>query len=587
MSWALYVQITSMNMPISTLKLEHAGTSLAGTRAQNQDAILLKIPDSQHDLMHKGIVACIADGVSCSDQSQRASHTAVVQFVNDYFATPSSWSIKHSAGKILTSINAWLYEEGSKQALNHNGLVTTFSCVIIKSNTAHLFHVGDTRIYLFRDGQLKQLTKDHQRINLAKQAYLTRALGMDSNLDVDYQQLSLQKGDRFILTSDGVHDALDVESLLNSNSFSQQETSDLLCHHAFEQGSQDNLSALVFDIRDLPAHTLPEHQSSMLSRSIPPVLIEGNKLDHFTVLKTLYSGSRSHVYLVQDELTGEKRVLKAPSEQYRDDIDYLKAFANELWVGTQLKNKRVMRVYPSPSDSRFVYQICEYIEGITLRQWMYDNPRASLPKTREILDEIIKALRVFQRADMVHRDLKPENIIVTPSGEMKIIDFGAVRVKGLEEITPESPDSIPLGAVNYIAPEYLDSGEATLVSDLFSVAVIGFEMLTGELPYKPTTSQNLQAARHTKWLYRSLSDYRDDIPSWVDLVFRKATHHLPNRRYQVLGNFITDLYVPNSVLQKELKESPLIKRNPLLFWKTIALLATAAAVIEMLWLISS
>ncbi|GAM67075.1 serine/threonine protein kinase [Vibrio sp. JCM 19236] len=99
-------------------------------------------------------------------------------------------------------------------------------------------------------------------------------------------------------------------------------------------------------------------------------------------------------------------------------------------MGTQLKNKRVMKVYPTPVESKFVYQICEYIEGITLRQWMYDNPKPSLQQARSILDETIKALRVFQRADMVHRDLKPENIMITPNGEVKIIDFGAVKVKG-------------------------------------------------------------------------------------------------------------------------------------------------------------
>ncbi|GAM60709.1 serine/threonine protein kinase [Vibrio ishigakensis] len=531
-------------------------------------------------------MACIADGVSCSDQSQRASHTAVVQFVNDYFATPSSWSIKHSASKILTAINSWLYEEGSKQALTHNSLVTTFSCVIIKSNTAHIFHVGDTRIYLLRDGELELITKDHQRTNLAKQAYLTRALGMDSNLDVDYQQLSLKKGDRFILTTDGVHDSLDVSSKVSSTDLTSQQISDQLCQSALEKGSEDNLSALVLDILDLPAQSLPEHQLSVLSRSIPPALDEGHKLDHFKVLKILHAGARSHVYQVLDETSGEIRVLKTPSEQYRDELDYLKGFANEQWVGTQLKNKRVMKVYPTPVESKFVYQICEHIEGMTLRQWMYDNPKPSLQQARSILDETVKALRVFQRADMVHRDLKPENIMITPSGEVKIIDFGAVKVKGLEEISPESQDTVPLGAVNYIAPEYLNTGKANLVSDLFSVAVIGYEMLTGELPYKPTTSQNLNAARHTKWVYRSLSDYRDDIPAWVDLVFKKATHHLPNRRYQVLGDFIADLYIPNPVLQKEKDESPLIKRNPVLFWKILALMATGVALVETLMLVS-
>ncbi|GAM58932.1 serine/threonine protein kinase [Vibrio ishigakensis] len=258
---------------------------------------------------------------------------------------------------------------------------------------------------------------------------------MDSNLDVDYQQLSLKKGDRFILTTDGVHDTLDVSSQVSSASLTSQQLSDQLCQSALEKGSEDNLSALVLDILELPAQSLPEHQLSVLSRSIPPALDEGHKLDHFKVLKILHAGARSHVYQVLDETSGEIRVLKTPSEQYRDELEFLKGFANEQWVGTQLKNKRVMKVYPTPVESKFVYQICEHIEGMTLRQWMYDNPKPSLQQARSILDETVKALRVFQRADMVHRDLKPENIMITPSGEVKIIDFGAVKVKGLEEIS--------------------------------------------------------------------------------------------------------------------------------------------------------
>lgn len=571
------------------LTLNHAGSCQIGTRRENQDAILVRVPEKTSELVHKGAVACIADGVSCSDHSQKASHTAVVQFINDYYATPDSWSIRHSAGKILNSLNSWLYEEGTKQALSHNGLVTTFSCIILKSNTAHLFHVGDTRIYRMRDNKIRLLTKDHQRTNFGKSAYLTRALGMDSKLEVDYQTVSLRQGDRFILTSDGVHDFIDNNSLseftFNTHGLAPQDLSEEICNQALNNGSQDNLSCLIIDITHLPAHSILEHQQLTLSRTIPPALQVGNMLDNYKVEKILYEGPRSHVYQVTEVSGGKQMVMKVPSAHYSEDTDYLIHFSNESWVGSQISSKRVMKIYSPPNDTKFTYQLCELIEGVTLRQWMYDNPNPELHTVRVILDDLVKAIRVFQRADMVHRDLKPENIMITKAGLVKIIDFGAVKVKGLEEISPESSEDVPLGAINYIAPEYINTGEATTRSDLFSVAVIGYEMLTGELPYKPTNSQNLQTARHTRWEYRSALNHRKDIPVWVDLALKKATHHLPSRRYEALSEFIADLHTPNKSLQKELKESPLIQRNPVLFWKSIAFLATLVALLELLLLL--
>ncbi|MFA0026792.1 bifunctional protein-serine/threonine kinase/phosphatase, partial [Vibrio sp. 10N.261.49.A5] len=113
-------------------------------------------------------------------------------------------------------------------------------------------------------------------------------------------------------------------------------------------------------------------------RAIPPALKLGQSIDNFMVLEVLYAGSRSHVYRVMQKETQTEFVLKVPSVQYHDSPSQLRAFFNEQWAGILLNNKKVMKVYPTPENSQFLYQICEWVEGITLRQWMYDNPKPSL-----------------------------------------------------------------------------------------------------------------------------------------------------------------------------------------------------------------
>ncbi|MGP8305496.1 protein kinase domain-containing protein [Vibrio sp. YIC-376] len=566
--------------------IEFSGCSLTGKRAENQDAFIVKYPSTHDELAYKGVVACIADGVSCSNQAQQASQTATTQFVTDYYATPSSWSIKRSASELLTSLNSWLYNQGNGH-LYHNGMVTTFSAIVIKSNTGYIFHVGDSRIYLYRDKKLTLLTRDHQRTNFGHQSYLTRALGMDEKVEIDFQTLPLKENDRFILTTDGVHETLTHDEIKQqvTNIESCETLSQALCDEALLKGSTDNTSCIALKVMELPSFNLIEHQTALLANNIPPALKQGQILDHFEILKTLYEGSRSHVYLAFDKQKGCNIIIKVPSLNYIDDPETLIRFANEYWVATQLDSRRVMKMFPRPADSKFIYQVCEYIEGSTLRQWMHDHPNPHLDTVREILDGIVKAVRVFQRADMVHRDLKPENIMITRDLEVKIIDFGAVEVKGLSELKTEENASFPLGSVNYTAPEYINTGQASTLSDLFSVGIIGYEMLTGHLPYKEHSQQTLQQARHIKWHYHTVKEFREDIPLWVDLAFKKATAELPNNRYEALGDFIADLFTPNAQLLNGVGNKPLLKRKPILFWKSLALLTGAIAIIEGLLLL--
>jgi serine/threonine protein phosphatase PrpC len=511
----------------ATLQLSIGGYSEAGKRDINQDAFAVKVPLSYTEKKHKGIVASIADGVSCNSKSQQASQTSVTQFINDYYCTPETWSIKVSAGKVLNSLNTWLYHHNNQGDLRHEGLITTFSAVIFKSTSAYLFHVGDTRIYRYRNGRLKQISHDHQRSAYGKNSVLTRALGMDCHLDVDFQCTELQKDDLFFLSSDGIHDVLTNNQIarhLSSIELGKTNTRILetlaktIALDAAIKGSSDNLTCLLISINSLPNLDIDELQHRLTKLIIPPALHVGNKIDHFIIEKIIHQGTRSHVYLATDSRTKDHYILKMPSLNFTDDLVYLDGFSKEQWVGRKISNPSIMVIYPKVDASPFLYHICEHIKGITLRQWMFDNPNPSLQTCREIINNIVSAVRILQRAGMVHRDLKPENIMISENEKITVIDFGTIQIDSLDEISPAPHSDVPLGASDYIAPEYLNGGLATSCSDLFSIAVIAYELLAGQRPYQSINSQSLQRATKSACKYLTIKLFRPDIPDCIYLV---------------------------------------------------------------------
>src|SRR5690606_38396153 len=182
----------------------------------NQDAHGVYIPDDAQ-LVSKGIAMALADGISSSEVSQIASEAAVSGFLADYYSTPAAWSVKTSAQKVLTASNSWLHAQTRQSPYRYDsdrGYVCTFSALVLKSNTAHLFHVGDARIYRLRDGALEQLSQDHRLRVSAEQSYLARALGMNPHVEIDYQALPLERGDLFLILTDGVYECLETPELL-------------------------------------------------------------------------------------------------------------------------------------------------------------------------------------------------------------------------------------------------------------------------------------------------------------------------------------------------------------------------------------
>lgn len=566
----------------NTLSVKIGQTSIAGIKPENEDFLGSYIPSQQTDdaaqLESKGITIAIADGMSGSDGGKEASQVSVSQFLSDYYGTPESWTVKQAATKILTALNTWLYSQGQQKYGSAKGMVTTFSAVVLKSQTVHLFHVGDSRIYRLRGTDLVQMTRDHRVWITNDRDYLSRAMGIDTHLEIDYRASAVQEGDIYLLTTDGIHDFVgdkEIQEIIESHKDDPQKASENLVKAAAENECDDNISAQILKVDFLPEPDKTEFYEQLTQLPFPPDLKAGNVLDGYKILRELNASSRSQVYLAEDTLSEKvnnlprKVVIKTPSINFEDDPSYIDLFLHEEWVAKRLQSPHLIKVCGMDRKRTFLYTVVEYVQGQSLKQWMSDNLKPTLTQVRGTVDQIARGLRAMHRLEMIHQDLKPDNILLDEFNTLKIIDFGSTKIAGLAEIKSVVEHNEIVGTANYSAPEYFKGESGTNRSDIYSLGVIGYEILTGKLPYGEISAER---ASKKKFNYTSARQYNPMVPDWMDACLQKAVHPNPEKRYELLSEFLSDFSKPNQVLLDRNKSQPLIERNPIAFWRSIAII---------------
>jgi serine/threonine protein phosphatase PrpC len=563
------------------LRISLGQHSERGRKESNQDFHGAMIPH-QPLLGTKGIAVALADGISSSPVSRVAAESAVKGFLTDYYCTSDAWSVKTSAQRVIDATNSWLYGQsrrGPHAEDRDRGYVCTFSAMVVKSATAHLFHIGDSRIYRLSGDALEQLTEDHRVVVSSEEVYLGRALGVNARVEIDYRTVALEPGDVFIQATDGVCEHIagpGVARALASHGDDLDRAARAIAEEAFAGGSADNLTVQVLRIDELPDGEAGEILGQA-ELPLPPLLEPRQPFDGYQIVRRLHESSRSHVYLAVDGDDGERVAIKIPSIDLRGDRAYLRQFLMEEWIARRIDSAHVLKGRPSARKRHFLYTVTEFIEGQTLAQWMVDNPSPGLEPVRRIVEQIALGLRAFHRLEMLHRDLRPENVLIDGTGTVKIIDFGSVQVAGIAETASgEETNPVP-GAIQYTAPEDFLGEGGTPASDQFSLGVIAYQMLTGRLPYgaemaRARTRGQQRAARYASVLEGGRGGERE-LPAWIDGALRRAVHPDPHKRYDDLWDFVTDLRQPNAVYLRAAR-APLIERNPLLFWKMLSLVLT-------------
>src|SRR6185503_10842123 len=299
-----------------------------------------------------------------------------------------------------------------------------------------------------------------------------------------------------------------------------------------------------------------------LARLAPPPLLEARaEIDGYRVVREIHASARSHLYLAEDIETGGRVVLKTPAADLQGDPELLERFMLEEWIARRLNSPHVLKPYPRTRERRFLYVAMEYLEGQTLAQWMTDNPQPDLDTVRGLVEQIARGLQAFHRMDMLHQDLRPQNVMIDRTGTVKIIDFGSASVAGVDERAGI------LGTLQYTAPEYFVGDPGSELSDLYSLGVIAYRMLSGRLPYGAAAARVRSRAAQRRLQYETLVGEERDVPAWVDAALRKAVHPEPRERYPSLSEFVYDLRHPNAAL---LRRPSLAERNPVLFWKGVS-----------------
>ncbi|WP_082536278.1 MULTISPECIES: bifunctional protein-serine/threonine kinase/phosphatase [unclassified Roseateles] len=563
-----------------TLRLIVGQHSEAGRKPLNQDFHGVAQPtDAQR--RSRGIALAIADGISSSAVSQVASAAAVRGFLEDYYGTSEAWTVRRAAHCVLAATNGWLHAEsqrGDGRFDKDRGHVCTFSALVFKGREVHLLHVGDTRVYRVHANALEQLSQDHRVRVYGGQTYLGRALGVNAHLDIDYASWPTEVGETFLLASDGAYEFLDVAVInetLTRHGPDMQAAAEALVAAALARGSEDNVTVMLARVESLPSPL-----TSPLSRDglrLPPPLSPRQTFEGYRVVRELQQTARSQVVLAVDA-AGREWALKLPTADLVGNARELDRFSTEEWVARRIDSPHVIKAAPAEQKREHLFTAVEFIHGQTLAQWMTDHPKPSLDEVRGIADQIARGLQALHRKEMLHQDLRPENLMIDRQGTVILIDLASAHVAGLSEGLGDARALELAGTLQYTAPEYFTGEGGSPVAELFALAVLVYQMLTGALPYGLQVPQVRGARDLHKLQYVPLRTRRPDLPEWLDRVLRKALQPQAARRQQALSEFLHDLHAPGPEFMKR-DRTPLQQRHPLLFWRGLTVVFGLATVV--------
>ena len=494
-------------------------------------------------------VAIVCDGVGSADEGAEAAKRVTSYLMNNFKIRPKTWSIDKSIKTFIKSINAILYKE-SQINYERSELVTTLTIVVIEGNRLYGANVGDSRVYLYRNNSLTQLSFDHAMQENGYENVLTQAIGISETTEPYYFENILQKNDKVLLCSDGLYNEINEDNIKENISKGAislvKKASKLTNDHL-----PDDTTAVVLEILQVNETDILKQQKL----EIPQSLKIGQIIDGYTLEKALIQNERT--WLVSKKT--KQYVIKFAPIEAKEDATILDLFIKEAWNAKRLKAEFFPKAV-IPKNRTCRYYVMQLFAGEDLNTYLKSHLHVGIDDAVELASNLLNMSQFLLKYDLVHGDIKPNNIMIAKIDEdttaYKIIDFGS--------ITEIFSDESRAGTPSFLAPQRFQGEAISETTEIFAIGVTLYLSLTGKYPYgevEPFQNPTFKEAKKP-------STYNSNIPDWLDSVIMRSIALDKDQRYEHYSEMSYELTHPQKVKPYFIKNAPLIEKSPLLFYKS-------------------
>ncbi|BCU79876.1 protein phosphatase 2C domain-containing protein [Luteolibacter sp. LG18] len=506
-----------------------------------------------------GFLAALADGAGTDPAAREAANHAVSQIVTHYRTHPLGWTPGKALRETVRLINRTLWNE-SHARFERPEMVCTLVVALYDEGTLHVVGIGDSRVYLLRQGQLVQLTEDDTDPLLPLK--LTKAIGTGETVEVFTARHSIEPDDVLLLCSDGIHHHLTLEELhakLAAGAAARAIATE--ARDASPPESRDDCAAIRIDVVSL-GWTAKRRDGQL---PVPEKLSNGQKVDGWTLIRSF--GANDRCWLAERE--GCRQVMKfAPTEAGTDPV-IAQGFLKETWNAIRFSDDPAfVKAWENPQRTALYYNM-EFVDAPGLHGWLRQR-HLQVDEAVKLGTFLVDACIRLLRHDLVHGDIKPENVLVGTAYDslfFKVVDLGSC----CEVFSHRSR----AGTASYLAPERFKNSPINERSEIFSIGVTLYEALTGDLPFGQIERFQTPVFKEPK----PPSTLNALVPPWLDAVVLRACAIQPDKRYQHFSELLHDLANPHKVRPWHADHTPFIERNPVLFWKLAALLFAATSLV--------